>query len=158
MAQLRITQWNADRLLARVPQILEEFGPQVAFQSEQELAKIQYEWPRTRSDGTRIITYRKNGQQVTSPRDIVDTGTLMNSATPPQVSSAGSVSKLQIQWMAPYAEAVRAGGYLIGTVRANYVAPSRDWIQKTYVQLRPEGERPFLPFLVRRWNQLAQRR
>ncbi len=145
--RVQITQWNADKLLARATQILEDFGPQVAFQSEQEIAKEQYTWP--------VATRRKNGQVVTSPRDIVDTGQLINSATAPAVSSAGGRSALQIVWTAPYAYEVLKGGYLVGTTRRNYVAPERDWISRTYRQLQVDGERPFLPFLVRRWNQLA---
>ena len=119
----------------------------MAFQSEQEIAKEQYTWP--------VTTRRKNGQVVTSPRDIVDTGRLINSATPPEVSSAGGRSALRIAWTAPYAYEVLKGGYLVGTTRQNYVAPERDWISRTYRQLQVDGERPFLPFLVRRWNQLA---
>jgi len=145
--RVQIKQWNADKLLARTTQILEDFGPLVAFQSEQEIAKEQYTWP--------VTTRRKNGQVVTSPRDIVDTGRLINSATPPEVSSAGGRSALRIAWTAPYAYEVLKGGYLVGTTRQNYVAPERDWISRTYRQLQVDGERPFLPFLVRRWNQLA---
>lgn len=145
--RVQIKQWNADKLLARATQILEDFGPLVAFQSEQEIAKEQYTWP--------VTTRRKNGQVVTSPRDIVDTGRLINSATPPEVSSAGGRSALRIAWTAPYAYEVLKGGYLVGTTRQNYVAPERDWISRTYRQLQVDGERPFLPFLVRRWNQLA---
>jgi hypothetical protein len=147
--RVQIKQWNADKLLARATQILEDFGPLVAFQSEQEIAKEQYTWP--------VTTRRKNGQVVTSPRDIVDTGRLINSATPPEVSSAGGRIALRIAWTAPYAYEVLKGGYLVGTTRQNYVAPERDWISRTYRQLQVDGERPFLPFLVRRWNQLAGR-
>lgn len=158
MAKVKITSWNADRFLSRIPQILDDFAPQVAFQSEQELAKVQYKWPRRRSDGTEIITHRKNGQRVTTPRDIVDTGELMNSATSPQVAPTATGASLRIVWTAPYAKAVQVGGYIIGTIRYNYVAPERDWIKRTYLQLKPEGERPFLPYLVQRWNQLAASR
>lgn len=147
-ARFRVTQWNADKLLARAGQILEDFGPQVAFQADQEIAKEQYTWP--------VATQRKNGQLVPRGlRDIVDTGQLLNSATAPAVTTSGSGSSLQIAWTAPYAYEVLKGGYLVGTTRSNYVAPERDWISRTYRQLEPGGERPLLPFLVRRWNQLA---
>jgi len=157
MAKLRVTEWNADQLLARSAQILEDFGPQVAFQAEQELSKEQYQWPRERSDGTQIVTYRKNGTQVTTPRDIVDTGELLNSATAPAVRSGQRGPRLQIKWTAPYAKAVQEGGYLIGSVRANYVAPGRDWIAKTYKQLKVGGERPFMPYVLQRWKSLAKK-
>lgn len=147
-ARVQIKQWNGDKLLARATRILEDFGPQVAFQSEQEIAKEQYDWP--------VATRRKNKTLVPAGlRDIVDTGRLINSATAPEVSSAGGRSTLQIAWTAPYAYEVLKGGYLVGTTRRNYLAPERDWISRTYRQLAPDGERPFMPFLVRRWNQLA---
>jgi hypothetical protein len=150
-SKLRVTTWRAPELVARVSQVLEDFGPQVAFQAEQEIAKDQYDWP--------VATQRKNGRLVPAgKRDIVDTATLLNSATPPQVlRRVGGVS-LSIAWTAPYAYEVLKGDYLVGTVRNNYIAPGRNWIAKTYAQLRPGGERPFLPFLVQRWNQLATRR
>lgn len=150
MARLRVTQWNAERILARSAQILEDFGPQVAFQAEQELAKDQYWWP--------AATLRKSGQFVPEgDRDIIDTGFLLNSATPPVVSRrAGGSAQLRIEWTAPYARAVQIGGYVVGSGFNNYVAPGRDWIANTYAQLRPGKERPFLPYLVRRWQQLAE--
>jgi len=150
-SKLRVTSWLAPELVARVSQVLEDFGPQVAFQAEQEIAKDQYDWP--------VATRRNSGQLVKAgKRDIIDTATLLNSATPPQVlRRVGSVS-LSIAWTAPYAYDVLKGDYLVGTVRNNYIAPGRNWIAKTYAQLRPGGERPFLPFLVQRWNQLATRR
>ena len=157
MAKLKVTQWNADQLLARSAQILQDFGPQVAFQAEQELSKKEYQWPRERSDGTRIVTYRKNGTKVTTPRDIVDTGELMNSATAPVVLAGERGSRLQIKWTAPYSKAVQEGGYLIGSVRASYVARARDWIARTYKQLKTGGERPFLPYVLQRWKSLAKK-
>lgn len=149
MATLRVTSWNADKLLARAGQILEDFGPQVAFQAEQELAKDQYWWP--------VATLRKSGEFVRAgDRDVIDTAYLLNSATPPVVSfRAGGSAQLRIEWTAPYAKAVQQGGYVVGNGFSNYVAPNRDWIANTYAQLRPGKERPFLPYLVQRWQQLA---
>jgi len=150
-SKLRVTSWRAPELVARVSQVLEDFGPQVAFQAEQEVAKDQYNWP--------VATLRKNNQLVPAgKRDIVDTGTLLNSATAPEVFRGANSALLQIAWTAPYAYEVLKGGYVIGTRKGSYVAKERDWIAKTYAQLAPGGERPFLPFLVQRWNQLAARR
>jgi hypothetical protein len=157
-SKLRVTSWRAPELVARVSQVLEDFGPYVAFQAEQEIAKDQYDWPLFRTNGTKIVTERNNGESVTSPRNILDTGFLMNSATAPQVSIGSGSASLRIVWTAPYAYEVLKGGYVIGTRKGSYVAKERDWIAKTYAQLRPGGERPFLPFLVQRWNQLAARR
>lgn len=150
-SKLKVTSWRAPELVARVSQVLEDFGPQVAFQAEQEVAKDQYNWP--------VATQRKNGRLVPAgKRDIIDTGTLLNSATTPQVFRGANSALLQIAWTAPYAYEVLKGGYVVGNSQGNYVAPERNWIAKTYAQLAPGGERPFLPFLVQRWNQLATKR
>ena len=149
-SKLRVTSWRAPELVARVSQVLEDFGPYVAFQAEQEIAKDQYDWP--------VATLRKNNQLVPAgKRDIIDTGTLLNSATTPQVFRGASSASLQIAWTAPYAYEV-LDGYVVGNSQGNYIAPKRNWIAKTYAQLGPGGERPFLPFLVQRWNQLAAKR
>ena len=141
-ASLKLTQWNAEKLLARSAQILEDYGPRISFQLQQEIAKDQFEWP--------VPTRRKSGQFVPAGlRDIVDTGQLLNSQTPPQVTANGSLSVLSIRWTAPYSGEVLRGGYLVGTVRNNYVAPGRDWITPA---LR---EQPFDKFFANRWRQLS---
>lgn len=141
-ASLKLTQWNADKLLARSAQILEDYGPRISFQLQQEIAKDQFEWP--------VPTRRKSGQFIPAGlRDIVDTGQLLNSQTPPQVTANGSLSVLSIRWTAPYSGEVLRGGYLVGTVRNNYVAPGRDWITPA---LR---EQPFGKFFANRWRQLS---
>jgi hypothetical protein len=142
----RLVRWDQERLLAKAPRILDEFGAQVAFQAEQEIAKRQWEWP--------VPTLRKSGELVPKgKRDIYDTGALMESATDPQVAVTEDGAALSIRWMAPYSKAVQEGGYLVGTVRNSYVAPPRDWVASTYQQLKPGGERPLLPFFIRRWRQ-----
>lgn len=147
--KVTITQWNGDRIQRRAGQILRDFAPQVAFQAEQEIAKRQYIWP--------VDTQRKNKEFVQAGlRNIIDTAQLINSATPPTVNSAGTVKTLEIEWTAPYSGAVLMGGYIIGDMwRGGYEAPARDWIGNTFTQLKPGGERPFLPYLVQRWNALA---
>lgn len=138
MARVRITRWRQEQILAKVPRILNEYGPLIGFQLQQEISKEQFDWP--------VPTRRKNKQFVPKGlRDIVDTGELLNSQTPPSVTG----NSLKIVWAAPYSKAVLDGGYLVGTLRASYIAPSRDWITPA---LR---EKPLLPFLVQRWQQLA---
>ena len=46
MAQFRVTEWNADRLLARVPQILEEFGPIIAEETQRQISTVKWDWDR----------------------------------------------------------------------------------------------------------------
>jgi hypothetical protein len=138
MARVRVTQWRAERIIAKVPRILNEYGPLIGFQLQQEISKDQYDWP--------VDTRRKSGRLVKAgKRDIVDTGELLNSQTPAEVEGG----TLTIRWGAPYSLEVLEGGYLVGTLRNYYVAPGRDWITPA---LR---EKPLLPFLVERWQQLA---
>lgn len=135
----RVTQWRGDRIAAKVPRILNEYGPLISSQLQQEIKKEQFEWP--------VPTLRKSGQLVPKgKRDIVDTGELLTSQSPPQVEG----TTLRIVWGAPYSLAVLEGGYLVGTVRDAYIAPGRDWITPA---LR---EKPLLPFLVERWNALSR--
>lgn len=142
MARLRITKWNADRILARAAQILDDYGPLISFQLQEEISKDQFDWP--------VPTRRKSGQFVPAGlRDIVDTGELLNSQTPPEITSGAGYARLKIGWTAPYSGEVLRGGYLIGTVRNNYVAPGRNWITPA---LR---NKPLLPFFTQRWKALA---
>lgn len=135
---VRITRWRGDRIVAKVPRILNEYGPLIGFQLQQEISKEQYDWP--------VPTLRKSGQFVPKGlRDIVDTGNLLNSQSAPEVTG----NRLRIVWSAPYSKAVLEGGYLVGTVRNSYVAPGRDWITPAL------KEKPLLPFLVERWQKLA---
>ena len=141
MARVRVTQWRAERIIAKVPRILNEYGPLIGVQLQQEISKDQYDWP--------VDTRRKSGRLVKAgKRDIVDTGELLNSQTPAEVEGG----TLTIRWGAPYSLEVLEGGYLVGTLRNYYVAPGRDWITPA---LR---EKPLLPFLVERWQQLASGR
>lgn len=149
MAVVQFASWNADRLTRRLPRrILEEYGPTISFQLQQEISKEQFEWP--------VATRRKSGQLVPkSPRyggskrrDIVDTGTLLNSQTEPVVQSGERGAQLEIKWTAPYSGEVLRGGYLVGTVRNNYVAPGRDWITPA---LKAQD---FGQFFGGRWGQL----
>lgn len=143
MARFVVTEWKAEKLVRRPARILVEFGPRMAFQTQQEISKDQFRWP--------VATRRKNGRLVPAGlRDIVDTGTLLNSQTPPEVTTQNGRSTLRIRWEAPYSGEVLRGGYLIGTVRNNYVAPERDWIKKAF------RAQPFLPFFRERWAQLGQ--
>lgn len=145
-ARVVIKNWNADRLLRRVPQrILEDYGPRIAFQTQQEIATKQFDWPTP--------TVRKNGQVIpVGLRDIVDTGELLESQTDPEISAQSGRISLRITWTAPYSGDVLRGGYLIGTVRNNYIAPSRDWITPAL------QAQPLKPFFVARWRQIANQR
>lgn len=144
MARSKVTvNWDFKKINGRIDQILENYGPYISFQLQEELSKPQFEY--TDDENKPVITRRKNGETVGSPRDIVDTGRLLNSQTAPDIKNG----VLKIRWTAPYSKAILEGGYIVGTVRNNYVAKARDWITPA---LR---ERPFKPFVIRQWRQLS---
>ena len=137
--------WDYALIQERIEQILDDYAPLLSFQLQEELSKDQFQWP--------VDTVRRKpgtlspGLVPAGLRDIVDTGRLLNSQTPPEVSS----NVLTITWTAPYSKAVLLGGYTVESSRGNYVAPGRDWITPALRQ------KPLLPYLVDRWNALAGR-
>ncbi len=77
------------------------------------LAAPVYDW---RSG---ITTVRSNGQEVGSPRNIVDTGLLRQSNTGPEIDGL----RAKFRWRVPYAAAVHEGAQLSnGTL-----LPGRPW-------------------------------
>jgi hypothetical protein len=44
--RLRVTEWNAERLLGRSTQILEEFAPIIAEETRRQIQLVQYDWDR----------------------------------------------------------------------------------------------------------------
>jgi hypothetical protein len=163
MAQVRvqIKSWNAEKLLGRSTQILEDFAPIIAEEARRQIVSPVWSWPnktfRFKSlyqAGTPITA--KSGSAVLIPgpptkRDIVDRGTLLNSQQAPQVSGKA----LSIRWTAPYSGLVLAGGNYgsytnpFGSVVDVGERPARNWISAAY------KAEPFLPFFVKRWNELS---
>lgn len=138
MGRVVFTRWREEQLIAKVPRILNEYGPLIGFQLQQEISKEQFDWP--------VDTYRKTGQYVPKGlRDIVDTGELLNSQKPPVITG----TTLRIAWTAPYSLSVLQGNYVIGSVRP-YIAPPRDWITPAL------KEKPLLPFFAERWKTLGR--
>ena len=96
-----------------------------------------YDWP--------TATRRKSGELVRSPRNIVDTGTLLRSQSAPRVQE----NRLTITWGAPYSGEVLRGGFLVGTLRDAYIAPGRDWITPVL-----RAEEP-MRFFVQEWRKIG---
>jgi len=158
-ARLELVRWNADKLLARSTQILEQFAPVIAEEARQQIVSPIWEWPnptlRFKSlyqGGERVKT--KFGSAVLIPagkRDIVDRGQLLNSQQAPQVAN----NSLSIEWTAPYSGVVLRGGnygsYVNPAGKPTDVGdrPPRNWIEAA---LRKQ---PPLPFFVAQWKQLA---
>lgn len=142
MSSTRIVSWNADKLLKRIPVILANYGNKVTPLLQDSIKATIYEWP--------VSTRRKvgvySGKFVPAGRrDIVDTGTLLRSQTAPQLTE----NSLTIRWTAPYSKEVLLGGFLVGTLRNNYVAPGRDWITPVL-----KAESP-LRFFMEEWRKIG---
>ncbi len=163
MAQVRvqIKSWNAEKLLGRSTQILEDFAPIIAEEARRQITTVKWSWPnptvRFRSlyqGGTTVRSTRGTGVLIPAgKRDIVDTGSLLSSQQAPQISG----KSLSIRWTAPYAAEVLRGSYpdpYFSPITRNVVPapgdkPPRNWISAALVQQPP------LPFFVRRWRELG---
>jgi len=143
VARVRITRWNAEALLGLVPQVLQAYGEKVAPQLQEAIKSKAYEYP---SPTLRKVGVYSGRFVPAGKRDIVDTGLLMRSQTPPRVEG----NTMRIRWTADYSGEVLRGGYLVGTVLSNYVAPERDWITPVLQATPPQK------FFVDEWRRLAQ--
>lgn len=158
-ASLKITKWNADKILARSAQILEDYGPIIAEETQRQISTQKWTWDRGTTRFVSLLqpgTKRGKGVYIPpGPRDIVDTGELLKSQTAPQVTADGALSVMSIRWTAPYSELVRTGGNFGSYVNVNGVIvtpgnrPGRDWIGAAL------QARPFKPFFLERWRALS---
>jgi hypothetical protein len=158
---LKIKSWNADRLLRRSTQILEDFAPVIAEEARTQITSVKWNWPNAtlrfrslyQAGEPRKTKYGTGVLIPAGKRDIVDTGALLASQQAPVVVDG----RLTIAWTAPHAKAVLLGSYpdpyfhvvLNKVVPAPGNKPPRNWIEAA---LR---EKPLLPFFVRRWGELA---
>lgn len=140
---MRIKSWNAEELLARSDKILREFGPQIADEARAQVLARNWDWP---SPTFRRIGLYSGKFVPKGLRDIVDTGTLLNSQTEPVVVRDGMMSVLTIRWTAPYAAAVQQDSFVTAS---GAVAKPRNWIGAALQQ------KPFKPFFLQRWRELA---
>lgn len=163
MAQVRvqIKSWNAEKLLGRSTQILEDFAPIIAEEARRQITAVKWVWPNStlryrslyQGGETRRTKYGTGVLIPAGKRDIVDTGSLLSSQQAPQVSG----KSLSIRWTAPYAAEVLRGSYpdpYFSPITRNVVPapgdkPPRNWISAALVQQPP------LPFFVRRWRELG---
>jgi hypothetical protein len=155
-ARFEIREWNADKLLARSTQILEEFAPIIAEEARRQISLVQWDWTRGtlrfRSIGGLGTPSGKGVYVQPGPRDILDTGNLRDSQQAPVVENG----RLSIEWTAPYSGVVLRGGDYgdytnpNGTlVTGDRRRPGRNWIGAAI-----EAQPP-LPFFVRRWRELG---
>ena len=156
---LELKEWNAEKLLARSTQILEDFAPIIAEEARRQVSLVQFDWDRGtlrfRSLGG-LGTPRRDGKGVyvpTGKRDIVDTGALRDSQQAPVIQG----NTLTITWNAPYSGVVlRGGDYgsytnpLGKEYQGPNVRPGRDWITPALRKQDP------LVFFTLRWRELAR--
>lgn len=139
-ATLRITRWQGQRFIDRVPRILTAYGQALGTQLREEIQTDQFTWPRT--------TRRRNGRTVTSPRDIYDTGDFYRSQT---LTSDGR-NRLTFSWNptapngTPYARLIFTG-YTTGR---GTIVPGRDWMAPAL------ANRPPARFFAEQWRALGR--
>ena len=134
-ASFKLTGWNGNQLKLRVPQILTKYDAVLGPQLKEEIRAKQYSWPRQ--------TKRKNGQPVSSPRDIVDLGGLLRSQE--RVRGVASASQLVYRWNASYAGLILTGY----TTSKGTVVPGRNWIKSAL------EKQPLEPFFAAEWKRLS---
>ena len=138
---LQLKEWNAEKLLARTEKVLEQLGPIYAAEADRQITSIKWFWPNT--------TVRRFSREIVEGpgnRNIVDSGTLLQSRQEPQVSN----NAMTIVWGADYALNVALGKYgsYIGA-RGKPVQPpqiARNWIDATYQAL------PAVKLFAEKWR------
>lgn len=94
---------------------------------DQQMVDNKWEWETNNPKNPANKTRRKNGEVVTSPRDIVDTGALLQSKRRNPINS----SITEFTWEDDVAELVHDGGRLKG----GGVYPARPWTQPTLEEI-----------------------
>jgi hypothetical protein len=89
---------------------------------DEQMTLVQWRWK-----GRDGVTKRKNGEEVTEPRDIVDMGALLESKQRTQVSR----NVVDFEWTAEHAEAVH-DGYEAKDGRSG---PARPWTEPTLADI-----------------------
>lgn len=137
-ASFKLTGWNANQLKLRVPQILTEYGKVLGNQLKEEIQTPQFAWPRS--------TKRRNGQTVSSPRDIVDLGGLLRS----QRRDRPSATELRYTWEPKSSSGFMYAGLILTgyTTSKGTVVPGRNWIKPAL------DKQPLEKFFAEQWRRL----
>ena len=113
------TKINRVKIGNRAQEALDAYAKELDEILDRQFTDEKWEW-------TGRITRRRNGQDVGSPRDIIDTGRLLNSKTGPTKGGLGAnYAMRRWVWDAPYAQAVLYGTGS-GHLPRNWVKASLD--------------------------------
>ena len=147
---VRITKWNAARLVAKVATTLEKAGPGYSEQAVLLMSNPIWDWNYST---LRFESLLQGGERrpgrlgvvvQPGPRDIVDTGRLLDSMTKPLVVQERGRTSLRIAWTAPYASKILRGGDFGSYVNPEGAVvnlgyrPGRDWIAETFKTRPPD--------------------
>jgi hypothetical protein len=152
MAQVsfQLTEWNADKLLAKSGKVLEQLGPIYEAEADRQIASVKWAWPVPVLRFESLLMSGTPGPRggvvvAAGRRDIVDTGKLLDSR---KTTIQGKT--LSITWQAPYAMNVIKGSYgPYENPAGETVVPqqiARNWIGATYQAL------PALEVFAERWR------
>lgn len=137
-ANFKLTGWNANQLKLRVPTILTNYGKVLGDQLKEEIQLPQFSWPRS--------TKRRNGQTVSSPRDIVDLGGLLRS----QRRDRPSATQLRFTWEPKSKDGFMYAGLILTgyTTSKGTLVPGRNWIKPAF------DKQPLDRFFAEQWRRL----
>lgn len=139
MTQVVVVRWDAEKLLKRVPEVLTRYGEKVSPMLQESIKSRVYPWPSP----TRRQVGRFSGPFVPAgPRDIVDTGRLLDSQTAPVITP----NSLTIKWTAPYSKEVLTRDFVTFT---GAIAQPRDWITPVI------KAKPPLEFFAAEWRRIG---
>jgi hypothetical protein len=133
-SRLRLDSFRSDDLIRRLPKILTDYSAALDQALKAEIKTERYPWPG--------VTVRRNGETVSSPRDIVDTGAFLRSQRRRRVN----ITTVRFEWGG--SGGVTYAGFIYQGIPAKNF-PARDWIKPAL-----EAE-PIAPFFAREWARLA---
>lgn len=137
-ASFKLKGWKGNQLQLRVPTILTKYDAVLGPQLKEEIQTPQFAWPRS--------TKRRNGQTVSSPRDIVDLGGLLRS----QRRDRPSATELRYTWEPKSSNGFMYAGLILTgyTTSKGTVVPGRNWIKPAL------DKQPLEKFFAEQWRRL----
>lgn len=137
-ASFKLKGWKGNQLQLRVPTILTKYDAVLGPQLKEEIQTPQFAWPRS--------TKRRNGQTVSSPRDIVDLGGMLRS----QRRDRPSATELRYTWEPKSSNGFMYAGLILTgyTTSKGTVVPGRNWIKPAL------DKQPLEKFFAEQWRRL----